>query len=86
MLLNPLELNVIKPLMTLVENHTTHLALTVSVTEGRTVTMELSAAGILIRATYPDAIPALEFYRTPQGLAQAYGVGVQRIVSFKPEN
>ena len=49
--------------------------------KGPVVTLDMSSAGILIKAEFCDAGPAVEFYRWPAGLAQAYGISIVRITN-----
>ena len=83
MILNAVELNAIKPLLTIVDTLHNNVVMETKNHNGRHVTMDLSAGGILIRLDLPDSGPNFEFYRTPQGIAQAYGVGLQRITNLR---
>jgi len=82
MILSNAELNVVKPTLAMIE-HLQHVNVVLNVINpnGRQVTIDISAAGILIKAVYSDSSPAVEFYKYPQGLAQAYGVSIKRILN-----
>lgn len=81
MILTLAELNIIKPALALIDHlqHTNVVLKTVAA-NGRTASIDLSVAGIVVKAEYPDSAPALEFYRFPQGLALAYGLSLKRLV------
>lgn len=75
MLLSPLELQIVKPLLSLVDRAPYISAtLTLATPEGCAMTLELSANGLLLRKTCTDSPPTTELYRTVMGLAQAYRV------------
>lgn len=75
MILSPVELQIIKPLLALLDA-APHLNIVTQLTTpgGRRVTLDVSAAGLALKAEYADSPPALELYRTAMGLAQAYRV------------
>jgi hypothetical protein len=83
MILHPNELPVLKPFIRAAEVTGAYFKLETSYAGGRTTTTEVSSSGIFIKATYPDSAPCMEFYRHPQGLAQAYCVPLRTIVDEK---
>ena len=75
MILSQSELRVLSPALALL--HTSDdfcIDIKIEVPGGRVIYIELSTAGIYVKAKYPDSPPAAEFYQKPMGLAQAYGV------------
>jgi hypothetical protein len=83
MILTAAELNIIKPALALIEHlQHTNVVLHTTAANGRRACIDLSAAGIVIKAEYPDSAPALEFYRFPQGLALAYGVSLKKLLTL----
>lgn len=87
MLLTYAELDLIKPALSLVERqpHINAVVRVNSPTPGRTLTVDISAAGIVLKAEYADSAPALEFYRYPQGLALAYGLSLKKLMAIAPD-
>ena len=83
MLLTSAELHILKPALSLVEHlqHSNVVLRTVAST-GRVLTLDISAAGIVVKAEFADSAPALEFYRYPQGLALAYGLSLKKLVTI----
>lgn len=73
--LTTVQLQSIKPLLALLDA-APHLNIVTQLTTpgGRRVTLDVSAAGLALKAEYADSPPALELYRTAMGLAQAYRV------------
>lgn len=87
MILQASEFPVIKAALALLHAHSdTNVLLTFQRVgeagrRGPRVTLDLSAAGLLLKAEFCDAAPAVEFYRWPAGLAQAYGISIVRITN-----
>jgi hypothetical protein len=80
MILSPLELGIIKPsLLFIGQLQHSNVLTTLINPSGRHVVVDISAAGVLIKATYPDSSPMVEFYRSPMGFAQAYRLPIQAI-------
>lgn len=82
MLLSSAEINILKPVFALLD-HLQHSNVTLrTVLPGSKVTtVDISAAGILVKTEFPDSSPALEFYRYPQGLALAYGLSLKKLIT-----
>lgn len=85
MILQQAELLALKPFIAMAEHTPVTVTLTVSHVQGRTVSVEISAAGIIVKGFYPDSIPAVEFYRYPVGLAQAYGIPLLRVTNIRED-
>lgn len=75
MILTPKELQLLIPQIDLLNNvnHSAMLETKITIPGGRTVAIKVAAAGVYIQASYPDDAASMEFYKTVQGLAQAYG-------------
>jgi hypothetical protein len=84
MILSPNELLVIKPALALIDqsNHL-NIILTLKVPGHRTVTLDISAGGVAVKAEWPDSSPAWEHYKHPMGLAQAYGLPLAKVAHAK---
>lgn len=84
MILSPLELHVVRPALAFIDRlqHGNVVVRLLNPT-GRELTVDISAAGILIKATYPDSSPIIEFYRLPMGFAQAYGLPIEVLFDEK---
>ena len=73
MILTPPEIDLVFPMFELLKAQPDLCFKTVITTpSGRTVTITIAEAGIIIEATFPDSAPAFEFYRMIQGFTQAY--------------
>lgn len=80
MILNPAELDCIKPALHIAMKATGHVTTVIKYPSQRQVTIELAPSMVIIKAEYPDQPPVAEYYRTPQGCAQAYGVQLNRVM------
>ena len=81
MILSAAELNIIKPALALIDHlQHTNVVLRTTAANGRAACIDISAAGIVVKAEYPDSAPCLEFYRFPQGLALAYGISLKKLM------
>lgn len=83
MILSPPLLAVLKPVMALqstLEHANTVLCIHMPGHYG--ITVDISAAGITVKATHPDSGPTVEHYRSPAALANAYGLPLARITNL----
>lgn len=59
-----------------------NIVITLRHSQERITTIDVSAGGVLIKATYPDTNPVIEYYRNPMGLALAYRIPLQQITNL----
>ncbi len=83
MILSRAEIEVLRPTFALLQ-HFEHADVTVTfnlMPGGRSVTVNVCASGVTIKATFPDSAPVVEHYKSPMGLAQSYGLPLAKITN-----
>lgn len=80
LLSNPIEMDMVKAMLyTNALNTGCVVKVIVERPGGKCLTIEVTESYINIRADFPDTVPVVEHYRSPQALAVAYGVPLSKV-------